>query len=65
MTRVSFISCFGSFGDREGEFNYPWGIDLDQSENIYVADWRNNRIQIFDKNGNFLESISKYNDNYL
>ncbi|MFW6148891.1 MAG: hypothetical protein ACOC6D_03445, partial [Atribacterota bacterium] len=27
---------FGIFGNSEGEFNYPVGIDLDQNDNIYV-----------------------------
>lgn len=38
---------FGSIAD----------IDLDSEENIYVLDTRNNRIQKFDKKGNFLKSL--------
>jgi hypothetical protein len=30
---------------RPGEFNQPWGITLDKDGNIYVADWKNHRIQ--------------------
>ena len=32
----------------------PWGIAIDKQENIYIADWRNDRIQKFDSDGNFL-----------
>ena len=35
----------------------PWGITLDKSGNIYVADWRNDRIQKFDHDGHFLMQI--------
>ena len=42
-------------GDKEGEFNIPHGIDLDQNGNVYVADRENNRIQKFDAKGNFIK----------
>jgi DNA-binding beta-propeller fold protein YncE len=32
----------------------PWGLALDGPGNVYVADWRNDRIQKFDRRGNFL-----------
>ena len=41
-------------GNKEGQFNTPHGIDLDQKGNVYVADRENNRIQKFDSEGNFL-----------
>jgi uncharacterized protein (TIGR03663 family) len=37
-----------------GTFNQPWGIAVDQSGNVYVADTWNHRIQKFDSNGKFL-----------
>jgi len=48
---------FGEYGNRAGEFNYPVGIVLDQNDNIYVTDWENDRIQIFDSNGKFIRMI--------
>ncbi|MDG2442084.1 MAG: hypothetical protein P8M13_02375 [Luminiphilus sp.] len=36
-----------------GQFDQPWGIDVDASGNVYVADWLNKRIQKFDSAGNF------------
>ncbi len=50
-----YISHFGSGGTREGEFNLPWGIDTDSSANIYIADWRNDRIQRFTNDGKFID----------
>ena len=35
----------------------PWGIDIDQEGCIYIADWRNDRIQKFDANGNVLMNV--------
>jgi uncharacterized protein (TIGR03663 family) len=39
-----------------GTFIEPWGLALDQSGNVYVADTWNHRIQKFDSAGNFLLS---------
>jgi len=41
-------------GDGEGEFNLPHGISRDNDGIIYVADRSNGRIQIFNKNGEFI-----------
>ena len=51
-----YISSFGSFGSDPGQFNLPWGIDVDENVDIYVVDWGNNRIQIFCEDGN-LKSV--------
>jgi len=45
---------FGSFGTGDGEFNGPTDAAVDDSGNIYVADYFNNRIQKFDSDGNYL-----------
>lgn len=38
----------------DGQFDRPFGIAVDQLDNIFVADLFNNRIQVFDHLGNFL-----------
>ena len=49
----------GKKGKLNGEFNYPNGICVDDN-NIYVSDFKNHRIQIFDKNNyNFIRIIGK------
>jgi len=44
----------GSAGGGAGQFNFPFGIAVDSMKNIYVGDFSNNRIQVFDSAGNFL-----------
>jgi sugar lactone lactonase YvrE len=38
----------------EGELNYPVGIDVDEQGNVYVADFQNDSISVFDALGKFL-----------
>ncbi len=44
----------GERGAGDGEFYGPWGLALDKEDNLYVVDSGNDRIQVFDKEGNFL-----------
>ncbi len=37
--------------------NLPWGAATDASGNVYVADWRNDRIQKFTADGDFLTTF--------
>ena len=42
------IKSVGSEGSGEAEFNYPYGLAVsDRTNNVYVCDYGNNRIQIF------------------
>ena len=50
-----FLLEWGTYGNGDGEFNIPHGIDLDASGNVYVADRENNRIQKFDALGNYIK----------
>jgi len=45
---------FGSSGSGEGQFNRPSGVAVDSDGIIYVADWLNDRLQVFDPDGNFV-----------
>ena len=52
-----FVRAFGQNGTGNGQFglhNGPYGIAVDHSNNVYVTDYDNNRIQKFDSNGNFI-----------
>ncbi|HEX3033495.1 MAG TPA: 6-bladed beta-propeller [Bacillota bacterium] len=45
---------------KPGLFEYPYGIDIDkETGNIFVADMTNQRIQIFDSKGKFLDWFPK------
>ncbi|RMH34632.1 MAG: 6-bladed beta-propeller [Nitrospirae bacterium] len=37
-----------------GQFRSPWGIAVDDAGDVYVADTGNQRIQKFDRDGNFI-----------
>jgi len=43
----TYITQWGSFGDGEGEFDRPGDVLIDDSDNVYVIDGGNNRIQVF------------------
>lgn len=45
-----------------GDFSKPGGLAVDPEGNLYVADTWNNRIQIFDADGNFMSSFGKAGD---
>jgi len=46
----SFITKYGSWGTNPGQMRDPVGITVDPgSEKIYVADYGNNRVQVFQK----------------
>ena len=45
-----------------GDFGAPQGIALDGDGNVYVTDTMNNRVEIFDADGNFLSTFGKAGD---
>jgi DNA-binding beta-propeller fold protein YncE len=49
------LTTWGSKGNGEGQFKWAYGITVDTSGNVYVADSGNYRIQKFDPNGNFIK----------
>ena len=55
-----FISKIGKYGNGELEFNYPFGLTIDESNgNIYVSDCLNNRIQILSHDFRFISQFGK------
>ncbi|MGH9667219.1 MAG: peptidyl-alpha-hydroxyglycine alpha-amidating lyase family protein [Bryobacteraceae bacterium] len=53
-----FMGTWGSKGSGEGQFNMPNSVAVDAQGNVYVADLGNNRIQVFDNDGNFKNQIN-------
>jgi len=48
----------GKSGSEEGKFRVPSSISCDPSGRVYVSDYLNNRIQVFDPEGKHLKSIA-------
>ncbi|HKB51395.1 MAG TPA: hypothetical protein VKC63_08190, partial [Solirubrobacterales bacterium] len=44
----------GKSGSGKGQLNTPQGVAVDSAGGIYVVDWNNNRVQKFDREGDFL-----------
>ena len=51
----TFIKTWGELGSAPGQFDGPHGLAFDSRGRLFVADRSNNRIQIFDQEGNFLD----------
>jgi DNA-binding beta-propeller fold protein YncE len=53
-----FVRAWGTLGTAEGQFGFPStgiaGVAVDASNNVYVADGDNNRVQKFEADGDFL-----------
>jgi len=54
------LASFGNAGDKDGQFGGLINIDVDNKGNVYVADYANNRIQVFDLNGDHLLSFGGF-----
>jgi DNA-binding beta-propeller fold protein YncE len=55
-----FLGTWGQRGAGPGEFNVPHAIALDSRGRVFVADRDNNRIQIFDQNGVFVDAWTQF-----
>ena len=55
-----FIKAWGKEGAGAGEFNNPHSLTMDSKGRLFVADRGNNRIQIFDQQGKFLEEWKQF-----
>src|SRR5207249_2305888 len=47
------LTSWGGSGSIESQFASPWGVAIDSSGNVYVADRDNHRIQKFSSTGSF------------
>ncbi|MDP2283390.1 MAG: peptidyl-alpha-hydroxyglycine alpha-amidating lyase family protein [Pseudohongiella sp.] len=52
----TFIKQWGQIGVRHGEFRTPHALEFDSQGRLWVADRGNHRIEIFDQEGNYLDS---------
>jgi tripartite motif-containing protein 71 len=56
---MQFIKSFGSLTECNGLLKYPNGIAVDFNDNIIITSIGNHRVQLFDKDGNWKQTIGK------
>ena len=54
------IKSFGSKGSQDGQFNGPFGVDVDGEGRIIVSDTYNHRIEVFENDGSFIRSFGSF-----
>ena len=55
-----FIKTWGSKGSGPGELDIPHAIAMDSQGRLFVGDRQNNRIQIFDQDGKYLDQWAQF-----
>jgi DNA-binding beta-propeller fold protein YncE len=55
-----FIKTWGRKGSAPGEFDTPHALAMDSRGRLFVADRGNNRIQIFDQDGTFIDQWTQF-----
>jgi DNA-binding beta-propeller fold protein YncE len=55
-----FIKSFGQLGQGPGDFDQPHALAMDSRGRLFVGDRNNNRIEIFDQDGKFLEQWRQF-----
>ena len=56
-TTGQYIGQFGCNGKENGQFSNPYGMSTDGKGNILVADYSNNRVQVFKEDDTFVQVI--------
>lgn len=51
------VSSFGKRGEGEGEFNFPTSLAFGPQGDLYVVDQLNARVQIFSREGEYLDEM--------
>ena len=57
-TSGEFLSKFGSHGSRDGQLYHPRGICVDAGGRIFVSEYRNKRVSVFEPCGTFAYHIT-------
>ena len=55
----SHVMTIGESGSDDGQFNRPTGVTVDRDGDIYVADWANHRVQMFNSSGLFVRKVHR------
>ena len=57
VSKRSFVSKFGSSGKEDGQFSDPRGLCIDPQGKVFVADYSNNCVQVFNEDDSFAYSF--------
>lgn len=57
------LFSFGEWGTEPGQFRQPHGMAMDSKGHLFIADRGNDRIQIFDQEGNLLDVWYQFSRN--
>jgi DNA-binding beta-propeller fold protein YncE len=65
--KLNLIRTIGTAGKKHsltepGQFSVPTNVAVDADANLYVTDMYNNRVEIFDADGNFIRAWGKQGD---
>lgn len=60
LHKQQLIFKIGSRGSEPGSFTWPRGIAIGPDDSIVVGDSSNHRVQVFDKEGNFVKYFGSY-----
>ncbi|KAL7640842.1 UNVERIFIED_CONTAM: hypothetical protein RMT77_009117 [Armadillidium vulgare] len=60
LQKQQLLFKIGSRGSEPGNFTWPRGIAIGPDDSIVVADSSNHRVQVFDKDGNYLKDFGSY-----
>lgn len=55
-----FVKEWGEIGFRPGQFRTPHALEMDSVGRLFVADRGNHRIQVFDQDGNLLDTYEQF-----
>ena len=55
-----FVKEFGKWGNGDGEFDQPHALAFDSKGLLYVGDRNNNRVQVFDQDGNYKDKFYQF-----
>ena len=56
----TFLTQWSGLGIGNGQFSGPFGIAVDNGNNVYVADLNNNRIEEFHKQWNVPDTVGQW-----
>ena len=61
--RFRSVLSFGQKGESVGMLNYPWGVTVNDQDEIAVTEFLNHRVSVFSSDGTHLRSFGRIGDN--